>query len=70
MTSPNFSTFSPAARNTVLGMRLCWRVKAIRWRLLFLGLETAFEDAMISLIIASYAVKVGTRTLPSILTLN
>lgn len=34
------------------------RSKRIRWRIIFLALETACEDAMVSLIIAEYSVRV------------
>ncbi len=39
-------------------LKICWKHKAVRWRLLFLGLETAFEDAMISLVIMEYCISV------------
>lgn len=39
------------------GFAVTWRHKTIRWRMLFFVLETAFEDAMISLVIAELAVK-------------
>jgi hypothetical protein len=39
------------------GMLLCFRNKGIRWRVIFLAMETAFEDVVISLIIAEFALK-------------
>lgn len=35
--------------------RLTWEFKPIFWRLIFVGLETAFEDIMISIIVAEFA---------------
>eukprot|EP00455_Lapot_gusevi_P053331 TRINITY_DN8301_c0_g1_i3.p1 TRINITY_DN8301_c0_g1~~TRINITY_DN8301_c0_g1_i3.p1 ORF type:complete len:603 (+),score=213.55 TRINITY_DN8301_c0_g1_i3:84-1811(+) len=52
-----FDEFEEIARNIWLGMKMCWSHSAVRWRLIFLGLETSLEDAMISLIIAEFAVK-------------
>lgn len=49
--------FDDIARNIWSGLKLCWGHSAVRWRLLFLGLETAFEDAMISLILTEFAVR-------------
>ena len=37
------------------GAALCWRNKPIRWRLIFLALETALEDSMVAVLIAEYA---------------
>jgi hypothetical protein len=37
------------------GARLCWVTKPVRYRLLFLGLEVAAEDAMVAVVIAEYA---------------
>mmetsp|Transcript_14983 Transcript_14983/g.24385 ORF Transcript_14983/g.24385 Transcript_14983/m.24385 type:complete len:524 (+) Transcript_14983:195-1766(+) len=37
------------------GAKLCWQTRPILYRLLFLGLEVAFEDAMVSVLVAEYA---------------
>ena len=37
------------------GGKLCWRVGPIRWRLVFLALETALEDSMVAVIVAEFA---------------
>ncbi len=40
------------------GLKLCWKHKAVRWRLIFFGLETSFEDAMISLVLMEFCISV------------
>lgn len=42
-------------RSIVQGARLTWNAKTIRWRILFLALETAVEDGIITVAIAEYA---------------
>ncbi len=44
------------------GMLIVWRSQRIRWRIIFLALETACEDAMVSLVIAEYAIGVLARS--------
>jgi hypothetical protein len=39
------------------GMQLCFRHSQIAWRVVFLAMETAFEDVVISLIISEFALK-------------
>ena len=48
--------FEDIARNVWSGLQLCWGHKQVRWRLIFLGLETSFEDAMISLVISEFCI--------------
>jgi hypothetical protein len=48
--------FEDIASNIWSGLMLCWRHRAVRWRLIFLGLETSFEDAMISLVISEFCI--------------
>ncbi len=43
------------------GMLIVWKSQRIRWRIIFLALETACEDAMVSLVIAEYAIAVLSR---------
>ncbi len=39
------------------GMLLCFKHSHIAWRVIFLAMETAFEDVVLSLIIAEFALK-------------
>ncbi len=61
--------FEDIAANMWSGLKLCWKHKAVRWRLVFLGLETAFEDAMISLVIMEYCINVRRRSSSCVLVL-
>ncbi len=38
-------------------MQLCFRHSQIAWRVIFLAIETAFEDVVISLVISEFALK-------------
>jgi len=39
----------------VVGAKLCWKTKPVRWRLFFLGLEIALEDGMVAVVAVEYA---------------
>ena len=54
--------FEDVAANVWSGLKLCWGHTAVRWRLIFLGLETALEDAMISLVLMEFCISGVTGT--------
>jgi len=45
----------PILASLMAGARLTWQTKPVRYRLIFLGLEVAMEDAMVAVVIAEYA---------------
>jgi len=42
----------------IKGFKLCWNHKTIRWRLIFLALETSFEDAMVAMVFVDFSLRV------------
>jgi hypothetical protein len=48
-------TCSLLAADIVDGLKTMWRNPPIRWRILFVGLEVALEDAMVAVVIPEYA---------------